>query len=104
VRVEPPLLGDFLVWDPWRKELTSDSFPIPPEGLAYRVLLPARGEVGLLGLPELLVPAPGRLSWEVRWEGKWIWEASRDDPPLWALRRGRIVPAEEVLELRRREA
>jgi hypothetical protein len=104
VRVEIPLLGDFLVWDPWRKELASDSFPIPPEGLAYRVFLPARGEVGLLGLPELLVPAPGRLLWEVRWEGKWIWEASRDDPPLWALRRGRIVPAEEVLELRRREA
>ena len=48
VRMELPLSNNFLVWDPWRKELTSDLIPIPPEGLAYRVLFPVRKGIGLL--------------------------------------------------------
>jgi len=101
--MELSLPGAFLVWDPWRKELTSDSVAVPPEGLAYRVLLPERKGVALLGLADISVPAPGHLSWEIRWEGKWVWEAGRDDPPLLALREGRIVPAEEAVQLVRRK-
>jgi len=103
VRMELSLPGAFLVWDPWRKELTSDSVAVPPEGLAYRVLLPERKGVALLGLADISVPAPGHLSWEVRWEGKWVWEAGGDDPPLLALREGRIVLAEEAVQVVRRK-
>ncbi len=104
VTVESPVPGDFLVWDPLRKELTSDLVTIPSEGLAYRVLLPTRNGVALLGLPNLFVPAPAGPSWRVEWEGKWVWEGGRNEPSPWALRHGRIVPAEDVVHLIRREA
>lgn len=104
VTVESPVPGDFLVWDPLRKELTSDLVTIPPEGLAYRVLLPSHNGLALLGLPDLFVPAPVGLSWQIEWDGKWVWEVGRTDPAPWVVHQGRAVPAENVVRLIRREA
>ncbi|MGQ9700795.1 MAG: hypothetical protein ACUVQS_07105 [Candidatus Bipolaricaulaceae bacterium] len=104
VRAEIPLSGDLLAWDPLRKEIASDRVVLPPESLAYRVFLPVRNGISLLGFPDLYVPAPARRPWRVWWEGKWVWEVDQTDHPLWALRDGRLVLAEDVVRLIRRSA
>ncbi len=97
VRLRPPREGEYLVWDPQRNALASWEVPVPPEGLAYRVLLPVVGATGLLGHPELLVPLPAGAQVEVRRDqGKWEIVAPPNLELRGILRTGTTVSLEDV--------
>jgi len=105
VELSPPVDGEFLPWDPLSQNISSLRVRVPPEGLAYRVLLPRVGEAWLLGFPELLVPMPALAQVEIAWEyKKWRISVPNGVGLHAVFETGKMVPAEEVrgVEVRRR--
>ncbi len=105
VRIDPPVEGGFLSWDPRGRCLDSLNVRVPPATLAYRVLLPELHGAWLLGFPELLVPMPAEAQAELgRREGKWRISLPKGLGPFWAFEHGKMVPVEELggMEVQRR--
>ncbi|MCD5415920.1 hypothetical protein LR032_02265 [Candidatus Bipolaricaulota bacterium] len=69
---DPPTSGDFLVVDGFTHHRTPGiTGRLAPGRLAYFVLLPQRGGIGLLGLPNKFVPAPTGRIMNAQWDGGW---------------------------------
>ncbi|MBC7099042.1 hypothetical protein H5T52_07990 [Candidatus Bipolaricaulota bacterium] len=71
-RLDPPVPGDFLIWEGLRNEPTKAiQGRLSPGRLAYFVLAPRRAGIAPLGLAGKLVPAPAGHLEGVEWEGGW---------------------------------
>ena len=81
--MEPPLAGDYLVWDGFsRKGVPAIEGTIGPGRLAYYILVPEREGIGVLGLIDTFVPMPHGLLSEVRWNDGWHVELRQEIPSL----------------------
>lgn len=71
-RLDPPVPGDFLIWDGLRNEPTKGvQGRLPPGRLAYFILAPRRAGIAPLGLAGKLVPAPAGRVESAEWNGGW---------------------------------
>jgi len=69
---DPPVDGDFLVVDGFTQARAPGiAGRLAPGQLAYFVLLPRRGGIALLGLPDKLVPAPVGRVVNAEWDNGW---------------------------------
>jgi len=70
--MEPPLVGDYLLWNGLSREIVSEvGGTLGPGRLAFYVLVPERDGMGLLGLTDKFVPMPQRLLAQVKWNDGW---------------------------------
>ncbi len=71
-RFDPPLAGEFLVWDVLNSRVASGiSGQLAPGRLAYFVLAPLREGIAPLGLADKFVPAPAGRILNAEWNGGW---------------------------------
>lgn len=71
-RFDPPLAGEFLVWDVLRSRVASGmSGRLAPGRLAYFVLAPLRQGIAPLGLADKFVPAPAGRILTAEWNRGW---------------------------------
>jgi len=71
-RFDPPLDGEFLVWDVLNSKVASGICgQLAPGRLAYFVLAPRREGIAPLGLADKFVPAPAGRILSAEWNGGW---------------------------------
>ena len=89
--MEPPLAGDYLVWDGFsRKAVPAIGGTIGPGRLAYYVIVPEREGLALIGLTDKFVCMPHGLLSEVRWNDGWHVMPNKETLSLAVLSKGPV--------------
>lgn len=79
-RIDPPLAGDFLLWDGInQREVPTLAGTLSPDRIAYFILVPEMEGIGLLGLWERFIPAGVGYMEEAWWNDGWHLKVGQSD-------------------------
>ncbi|MBC7092853.1 hypothetical protein H5T53_02435, partial [Candidatus Bipolaricaulota bacterium] len=100
-RLDPPLPGEFLIWDgSSSRAVGAMEGRLRPGGVAYFVLAPQREGIAPVGLTDLLVPMPRKAVTEADWNGGWRLRLSHTVGPVTIVAKAAIsVDAEDGMKV-----